>query len=207
MLKNKLTIFLFTALISIPCVYASEAAPARYNIAWICEDQNLNHKFVEVSHNLCAHLHDGYLLGAKSLPHISICQFECNNIKTVQAISAQLKNNTDLFFPKLAGISCLPGEGEFAGSVWIELALLREQALIDAQNKMAALLKTFGITTLNSLGSTYRPHLTLAKITQNCFWNISFMDFSKFISLHSRKISFKIAVGVADQNWQFVEII
>jgi len=126
----------------------------------------------------------------------------------ITIIKNDIKRITKNIIPQITGVSFLLGKNIFRDDIWIELSVLREESLISLQRDCMKLLKTHSIKTLNLFGSTYRPHITLAKIDKNSLTFLSIKEINHLVDqIAQYQCYFTLELGIADDNWQFVEII
>jgi 2'-5' RNA ligase len=188
-------------------VVATTPLPQRYSIVLVCNAAQRD-LFVDLAHKLPQRSYAGYLLSERSLPHITLCQFQVDDERVIKVLKNELQRYQGSFVPQITGISFLPGSNEFKNEVWIEFSVLREATLIEIQNDMVRLLHNHNITISNNAGAIYRPHITLAKVVRSCMVGINLNSFSHTWSLLlERKIKFDVVLGLSDHNWQFVEIV
>ena len=164
-------------------------------------------KFYEaLSKRYFSKMHSGYLLGQGSIPHITLCQFECAASEAKEIFAQfyckfhQLSCN-----PEFLGLSIIQLGGQFSGLQAAELSIVRHENIMDLHRATVAFVRTHGIHPINRAGELYRPHLTLA-----------FFDPVK-VSVASmplclprevfQKQKFDVVMGLADTYWQCSKII
>ena len=149
----------------------------RFILALIPPKQTIS-VYLHAAQMLFSPVHDGYLLSDNSLPHITVCQFECDNENDVQVIWKQIEKLnirpfsprfTGLSFikpfsPRFTGLSFIKGVGVHEEYYWAELSVARDQEMMKVHQLAAGIIRSKGLACLNDSDNLYRPHLTLARI-------------------------------------------
>lgn len=104
----------------------------------------------------------GYLLGAKSAPHITVAQFYADQ-SSYNIIKDHVTTITTSIMPRFIGISFV-GDAVHPDIWWAELSVARDSALLALHQKMINFLKMQKMKIINDHEDLYRPHLTLARI-------------------------------------------
>lgn len=168
-------------------------------------------KFVEASRSLFERDGPEYLLNdwGTSSPHITLVQFDCDSQEEAQRVWEHFCSELDKiafqsFIPNLIGIAFIEGTGVYEGTTWVELSVSRgdeKGPLLTLHTLACNTLHSFGITPLNAIGSTFRPHLTLARLRMNNSYPLCSNK------LFQNKKNFTVRFGVSDEKWQFAETI
>jgi 2'-5' RNA ligase len=172
----------------------------RYNIvllppedAYAAYQTYAQEMFHEVKHT--------YLLGDKSLPHITLCQFNCADLvllKSVQDASAAL--DIQPYSPWFTGLSIAVDVKELPHLYWIGLMIVREAMLVSMHLRVRRMLENFGLECLNAQGEEYRPHLTLANAYLK--FPLTLLQAPTHL-LGEPKHTFKLTLGLSDDWGQF----
>lgn len=178
----------------------------RYNIALI---PNVNQKvlLIELSQRYFAAHHAGYLLGPKSIPHITLCQFETNSSELQPILSEFDKTlSQKSFAPDIKSLSIVKHKDESMHYHSVELGIVRSEAMVALHRQAVEFIQLFGLRPKNPAGEVYRPHITLSIIATSGDgsqdkWGIPYQILEQLPTLEP----FQIALGRADQYWQFVE--
>ena len=129
----------------------------KFNIA-LTFNKEVSQKIIEYSNGLYKILDSDVILGVNSTPHMTLGQFivEDNEAKTVwESYKSKI---TELPKVNLAGLAFLPTN---EGDVWIEITILKSNALLNLQEVLIKTLAPYGILT-NDIADNYRPHITIA---------------------------------------------
>lgn len=132
----------------------------KFNIALTFEKE-VSQSIINYAKELYNSIESDVILGMNSNPHMTIGQF------SVEDIDAKLIwDNYKLFtkeLPKInfAGITILPSS---SGGAWIEISVLKSEALLILQNNLISAVRPYGELT-NDTGDKYRPHITIAHTT------------------------------------------
>lgn len=120
----------------------------------------------QAAQKLFSSVSDDYLLSEHSLPHITVCQFECEQKQIAQAVWKEVASQitTHSVPVQLRGISFIKGLEAHRGFYWAELAVARDEELMKMHRLAVVVTQARGLTCLNEIGDLYRPHLTLARI-------------------------------------------
>lgn len=134
-----------------------------YMIA-LASPQEIRGKYIQAAQKLFSSASDKYLLSEHSLPHITLCQFDCEE-KDATAIWDEL---TDLkmhsYSVRFNGFSFIKGLDVHRDFYWAELSIARDEEIMKIYRTTDAIIHSHGFTCLNEQGDGYRPHLTLARI-------------------------------------------
>lgn len=165
---------------------------SRYNIALLPQTQS--DAIINLSH-LFANIADSYLLGEKSLPHVTLCQFEADEAELDliwKSVCASLPNKSvRLTFNEF---SCVTKQN----FNWISLLPNEIDVLNKIHSKITSIIKT---PVRNSI-KEYDPHMTLINSQdpnyQRAIENISYSPLMD---------TFVIALGKSDGVGQFTEVL
>jgi hypothetical protein len=169
----------------------------KYILALLSKDPDI---FVREAQKQFSDLTEGYLLGEKSRPHITICQFFLNTADSLPEIWSEAQqicpSPPQPSFTKLAFQKCVY---ENYKGWWAQLIVDRNPELIHLHALCLFLLEKRGLSCLNNHGENYDPHLTLAlsKELRLSDCNTHLFDPSPF----------ELALGEADGLGQFVRTI
>jgi 2'-5' RNA ligase len=176
----------------------------RYNIV-LLPPESAYPVYQTYAQDLLKDLNGTYLLGPKSLPHITLCQFNCadpNLLKTVQEVCTSL--NIPPYTPRFSGLSIAADVKEMPDLYWIGLNAIREAFLVSTHLQVRRMLERLGLACINSQGEEYRPHLTLA----NAYLKFPFsLAKSPNHLLGETKHMFKLTLGLSDNWGQFMQIL
>lgn len=157
--------------------------------------------YVQTAQQLFSELSDGYLLSNQSLPHITICQFECNSVEEINFIHSEIKLwKVSPSLIRFVGMSFIKGVGVYESSYWAELSVARDQELLEIHKKGISLLKSKSNFCINDINDLYRPHLTLARIKIS-----NFLPIWPNSILSNDITDFSLSLGEADFNWQYIK--
>ena len=140
---------------------------------------------------------EGYILGPKSHPHITLGQFYAD-AEIVALIKSEALSLRDYPQPNFTGFSFIQDRQD-ASFWWAELAVARAPALMLLHNKIVDNLTQKNIPCINDSGDLYRPHITLARVKKQ---HLSHLNADL---LQDRP--FRLAIGSADDLGQFIEIL
>jgi len=171
-----------------------------YNIALI--PQTKSHEFIQLA-NTFSFLANNYLLGPRSLPHVTLCQFyaETNEIDILwqKVCAALLPSPIELLFTEwsfvtinsLFWVSLLPSTRDFRGQVPLMSTLIKQMIKQSAHK-------------WHLTPSSYDPHLTLLNTKQKDYKNT-------VTSLQTNPIhiidTFQVCLGRSDEVGQLIEIV
>ena len=170
----------------------------RFILALIPKKQAMT-LYIHAAQMLFSPVHEGYLLSENSLPHITICHFECQHEKEAKTIWEDIEMlNLPSFLPIFTGISFIKGTGLHQAHYWAELSVARDKQIMKVHRLAAKIIQSKGLSCLNDSGDLYRPHLTLARIR-----------FPEIIqkwpeTLFSHPPDFQIALAVGDNYGQYL---
>jgi len=165
----------------------------RYNLALIPENSEF---FIELAKNFSLNAQH-YLLGNNSLPHISVCQFICNEENQLKKIKNQFSHCIHKTF--LIHFSALRVKPGMNGLTFIELEIKINPTLTNFHQENVNFLKKLHIFCENPFEVNYQPHLTLAAVNSQA----SFQAPSLPISLWNSDFTCKPVLGASDSYWQF----
>ncbi|OGN63359.1 MAG: hypothetical protein A3E80_02885 [Chlamydiae bacterium RIFCSPHIGHO2_12_FULL_49_9] len=122
--------------------------------------------YIRAAQGLFSSTSDSYLLSEHSLPHITVCQFECDQGQIAHAIWKEFAKQTDdlSISVRFTGVSFTKGIGGHQEFYWAELVIARDAAIMKAHHLAVTAVQNRGLVLLNEIGDLYYPHLTLARI-------------------------------------------
>ncbi len=144
-------------------------------------------------------------IGKDSLPHISLLQFssEANN-QLLDDVKEWVLIHNKLLYPEFLSLNINTLHGEFSGRYSADLNIARQEDLLNIQSKCLEFAKKNRLQPLNTQGNLYRPHLTLAMFSPQDSISIPKMPNHLLgISAHP----FYLKLGLADDNWQCIDIL
>jgi len=160
----------------------------KFNIALVFE-QEVSSQIIEYAEQLYKDVPSQFSLGRSSIPHMTIIQFTAE--ESVKNLLWKECNKLRINTPNLilSGLTVLPSS---SGGAWIEISVLKSNELLNMQHSVASLLPT-SIKPDNDVGDKYRPHITVAHLTESrATVNIPL----KYSPLRLSDIESKLALGV-----------
>ncbi len=158
--------------------------------------------FIQAAQMLFASDNDGYLLSETSLPHVTVCQFECDSEQEARAIWQRVDSLNIQPIPlRFTGVSFVKGTGLHKEAYWTELSIARNENVMRIHRIASEIVRAQGFHSLNDSGDLYRPHLTLARIR-----------LPDVISRWPEELlksagHFKLALARGDQNGQYLQTL
>jgi 2'-5' RNA ligase len=143
-----------------------------------------------------ASLHDNYLLGQASYPHVTICQFyaEENQVQGLWEKAVGFFNEKSLYLSFKQATTFVINE-----RLWVQLIPEPHARLQQLHNALAELIKE----PLGLAREKYSPHLTLANIKKELQEKACAQVAALRVSLADE---FVLALGHCDANGQFTEV-
>lgn len=177
----------------------------KYNIALVPEDKEYS-LYIDSAQNNFKSIATGYLLGQKSLPHISLCQFECeaDNPILLEIHKFIRSSLAQPIYPEFQSLNIVALQGEFKGQFAADLGIARRDDLLVLQAACSIFLEKSHLKPLNVIGNLYRPHLTLAFFKLQSALMLPSMP-NQLIG--ASKHPFYVKLGQADSNWQYIRIL
>jgi len=120
-------------------------------------------KYINLSQTLFSEQNYGYLLKEDGMPHITICQFECEEKKAAKLLENIKKVYLEPFSIHFSSLSLVKSTIDNNGYYWAELTSF-EKILFKLYEDVRSIIKSECISIINDYGENYRPHLTLARI-------------------------------------------
>lgn len=173
----------------------------RYNIA-LLPPASVYSYYQSYAQEMFGDTHGPFLLGPKSLPHITLCQFHCADPKHVQTVYEACKElHFPPYIPQFYGLSLASKSESSPDLFWIGLMVMREAAIVQMHRQVKHILEKAGLSCINKHGEGYRPHLTLA----NAYLIFPF-TLPKWPQdlLDEPTHAFSITLGIADEWGQFI---
>lgn len=169
----------------------------KFNIALTFESE-VSQSIISYAKELYNNIDSDVILGVNSNPHITIGQFNIGDIEA-QLIWDKYKLIANEL-PKInfAGITILPSSN---GGAWIEISVLKSEALLNLQNSLITVVKPYGELT-NDTGDKYRPHITIAHTEEGNEF-VKFPFEYKALRLKSVITSLGIGLGTNFENFKF----
>jgi|GEM_PF-949609 len=177
--------------------------PQKYNIV-LTPSLESSKIFTQFAQENFRTLYDGYLLGDNSIPHISLCQFSGTKKQLEQVIEKlKLLNYSPAYSPTLQSLNIVKLGGSFVGKHAADLGVVRTPEIMELHRIVTEVVEKVGLQPLNAKGDLlYRPHLTLAFFPPQTALSVYNPE-----ELFSEYTPFTVAVGSADENWQFTKIL
>lgn len=127
--------------------------------------QEAEKKYIQASQSLFSERNCGYLLKEGGMPHITICQFECDKEETAKSLWENIRKiHPNHFSIHFVSLSLVVSTIDNNGYYWAELTVSYKEELFKLHNEVTSLIKSKGLSIINDYGDDYRPHLTLARI-------------------------------------------
>ena len=124
----------------------------------------IREKYIQAAQKLFSSVSDKYLLSEHSLPHITLCQFDCGQ-QDVIVISKELEElKMNSYLVRFTGFAFVRGLEVHRDFYWAELSVARDTEIMKIYRTTAAIIHSHELTCLNEQDDLYRPHLTLARI-------------------------------------------
>ncbi|MGC1878159.1 MAG: hypothetical protein WA347_07745 [Rhabdochlamydiaceae bacterium] len=177
----------------------------RYILALIPSKQHIL-TYIQAAQQSFAPINDGYLLADnKSIPHVTICSFQCDEHKVAEIwshVESWQINNCPI---RAIGLMLKKGKApQYHYSVGLSVA--RDSQLLHLHYLASDLLESHGITSLNPSRELYQPHLTLAGIgwlpAKDIVLPFIIDDLLSLPSYH-----FHIVLGRGDDIGQYLETL
>ncbi len=163
--------------------------------------------FIQVAQSIFAPLNDGYLLNEdNSLPHITVCAFECDDSKKIEKLCEDLRDcKVDPCSIRILGLMLKKGKNP-PYHYSINLSIAREEPILQLHYKIRSLLIENQIMPINPSMELYQPHITLAGIAWKPSTSV-ILD-SRIDDLISMPIEeFHLTLGKSDAIGQCLEIL
>jgi 2'-5' RNA ligase len=177
----------------------------RYILALLPSDQQ-KMAFIRAAQAAFSQICDGYLLkDGMSLPHITLCSFQCDDRKLNEICKSVEKWQTYSCPVRTMGLMFKKGKvPPYHYSVSLSIAC--ESPILNLHHVTLKLLKDLNINTLNPSEDLYFPHLTLAGIRWSPSADISLASIIDDLIAMPLE-SFQLALGRGDDIGQYLETI
>ncbi|MEM9469764.1 MAG: hypothetical protein AAF988_06335 [Pseudomonadota bacterium] len=153
-------------------------------------------RLVEYAQEHCATVADNYCLSDQVLPHITLCQFQADDISIFQDI--EIKSPIDI---ELKKSNIREGDGIHNGYAWFELEVTKSEALVALQGKVAQTINERAGNISTRIGNGYHPHLTF------CRTQFDKMNYLKSLKVPKKflglKKNYNFEIGYSDENGQY----
>lgn len=169
-----------------------------YNFGLLFEHDH-NNAFVNYSEDLNKSLPSDFRLGFKSLPHLTVLQFEAErdsliglweNIKSIGGSPVPLS---------LSGLTFLPSK---EGHLWIEIAVLKSKRLQELQDLVVSHVGNVKIH--SGTNDSFRPHITLARALNTRHLQGVVINESV---VRRKDVVGQISLGLSGENYQYEEVV
>lgn len=172
----------------------------RYILAFVPSDENIN-TYRQASQKLFSKVQEGYLLLENIIPHITICQFQCE-VPKMETIWNQIEElKIPSLIPRFVGVGFVKGEGVHESYYWAQIIVARDERIMKPHLAVVKILRSQHLICLNDSEDLYNPHLTLARIRLPDIierWSDNLTD---------NPSSFKMVIGEGDDNGQLLKIL
>lgn len=157
--------------------------------------------YIKVAQDLFQDVYDGYILSETIAPHITITQFDSDDIKIPQKLWGMIEElKIQECTPKMIGVSFIKGLNDHKNYFWAQIAVERDPVVMKIHNQILKLLEKNQLESLVDSGDIYKPHITLARIKllkPLPLWPSEILESS----------AFKITLGESDQNGRYLKTI
>jgi|GEM_PF-3471580 len=177
----------------------------RYILALLPSEQQ-KAAYIQVAQTVFSQICDGYLLTErKSLPHITLGSFQCDDEKLCEICKHVEQWQTQSCSIRMMGLMLKKGKIP-PHHYSVSLSIARDPAILHLHHLTVNILNSFNIDTINPIQDLYFPHLTLAGIR---FAPSEIVSLSSTIDdLIAMKVDpFHLALGKGDDIGQYLETL
>jgi len=167
-----------------------------YNIA-LSFDEETNKQIYQFYSKFKDNLNLDFGLKEHSIPHATIIKFKSQSELSKEELDNLFNNIIVDLKVDFSGITFLPSHSK---GCWIEISILKDQQLIEIQNKLIERVQNHEIK--SGIEHRFRPHITFAKIN-DCKINLKDLNYS---ILRKKQVNAKLVIGLADSNFEFYEL-
>lgn len=162
-------------------------------------DEEHNRVFTEYSRSMTSDLKTDFTLGDKSLPHLTVLQYESEERDLMPMWDQLSVLLTKPLLLDLAGLTLLPSKD---GHVWVEISVLKKENLALLQ---ARALSIIGDRKVHSgVRDSYRPHITIARVLDCCKFPPVYLD---DLVIRRRNVVGRLSLGLSGPNYQYERIL
>lgn len=162
--------------------------------------------YIQTAKQAFASRNDGYLLrDGISMPHITICSFQCDESKITELLREMQNWSVDSCVVRIMGILFKKGKTP-ANHYSVGLSIARDPSIVHLHQSAMILLQNYAITPLNPNQDLYQPHLTLAGI---CWPRHEIITLTSILDdLISMPVEpFQLVLGRGDDIGQYLETL
>jgi len=169
-----------------------------YNFGLLFEHDH-NDAFTNYSADLNKILSSDFQLGDRSLPHLTVLQFEAER-ETLPSLWDNIKSIGGSPVPLgLAGLTFLPSK---EGHLWIEIAVLKSKRLQELQDVVVS--RVAGAKIHSGTNDSFRPHITLARALNTR--NLQGIVINESV-VRRKDVVGQISLGLSGENYQYEEVM
>jgi 2'-5' RNA ligase len=169
-----------------------------YNFGLLFEHDH-NDAFINYSEDLNRALPSDFRLGDKSLPHLTVLQFEAER-DTLRSLWDNIRLIGDSPLPlSLAGLTFLPSK---EGPLWVEIAVLKSTRLQELQDIVVS--RVGGAKIHSGTNDSFRPHITLARALNTRLIERIRIDENV---VRRKNVVGQISLGLSGENYQYNEVL
>lgn len=167
-----------------------------YNIA-LTFDEETNKQIYQFYTKFKDNLNLDFGLEKYSIPHATVIKFKSQSNLSKEELDGLFNNLIVDVKIDFSGITFLPSHSK---GCWIEISVLKNQQLIEIQNKLIEKLNKYKIK--SGIKDRFRPHITFAKIKDSKI-NLEDLDYSL---LRKKEVNAKLVIGLAESEFEFHEL-
>lgn len=177
----------------------------RYILALLPSEQQKT-AYIQAAQTVFSPICDGYMLSVgMSLPHITLCSFQCDDEKLTEICRCVEKWKINSCPIRVMGLMLKKGKVP-PHHYSVSLSIARDPAILHLHHLTAHLLSDFNINPLNPSNDLYFPHLTLAGIRFAPTESVSLTSvIDELISLPVDP--FHLVLGRGDDIGQYLETL
>lgn len=142
-----------------------------------------------------------FILGDRSLPHVSIVQTECEE-EDLDSIWKEAQNVIQKEYEiNFAGLNFLPSS---SGDAWVEIQVLKSDAILQLQKSLLNLSSMKGRKIINGVEDDFRPHVTVGLLDK--YQVINNVHLPKH-PLRNSEVKARLSLGYVGSNYIFTKSI
>lgn len=171
-----------------------------HNIALTFDDE-MNTHFVEFAQRHLSDSHAGYILGAGSIPHITLTHL--NMSAEQEQIAQKVFETLECPITSIDVLNIYSAARENIDRLYCGYTVRKSKALVEYQAYIAQILKNEGIETTTASGDLYFPHITLGNFSGAVApsWDMSAAIFE------DTRLDTSLSFGYSDDIGQFTDLI
>lgn len=157
-------------------------------------------KFIELSEMFGKRNNSRFILGHRSIPHVTLLQFDWNDSLDELWMRIAPKQDSAITLD-LMGLCFVPSR---EGELWVEIPIKKTNLLVQSQVALLEKLELPVSAYKNGIADDYRPHITIGLIDLKDRPSMPVLEYD---TLRQKALECHVCLGQSGANFELTQII